>query len=303
MKSVITTFGMFLLAGAACSGCTWTSDGGITQRRVSSWEGTTASAQGSFDDSPIDIYNTMGEIQVVGVPGKTNITLRARFVAGANSDADAQAAFKDVESQLEVQKQNGVWQVACNQAAERHGSATPSSTGCDLLVVEVPAGSDAKPLSFDINGDMGGAYVTGVSVKKLHVRVPFGIIAQVTPVSDADINLYGEDLISGMCNTVLSVPEDTGFQQAALTVQSPDIRYVGEDPNDPAFENGVSIEGFPDAPSIPPRTGNYTWTRTGQPMTSSVTLRASLGKAILTTAPVPPADDMGSCAKIEVQTP
>jgi hypothetical protein len=244
----------------------------------------------------------MGDIQVVGVSGKTNISVRARFVAGANSDADAEAAFRDVESQLLIEKHETGWQVECREAAERHGSATPSSTGCARLLVEVPAGSLEQPISLSVTGEMAGAHVSGLVVKRLDVRMPFGIVADVSPVPEAEIDLYGEDLVSGICNTILRVPADTGFQSLELEVQNPELTYAGVDPNDPEFILGVGIEGFADAPYIAPRTGHFSWTRLEQPvMTEAVSLRASLGKAIVTTGPVPPLDDLGLCGKMQLE--
>src|SRR5262249_22877362 len=112
------------LAGltGSTTGCMYsTESGAITGRMVSDWEASTDSPQASGGGEPILVYAEMGDVRVVGVEGQTNIALRANFVAGANSQEEAQPAFEDVAASMRVELVEGAWQVRCPHARERHG--------------------------------------------------------------------------------------------------------------------------------------------------------------------------------------
>lgn len=297
---IVPLFGLvaFSITSAAC---TLSTDGGVGERYVST-ERTTASDEGSFAGERITVSSTGGSVEVVGVPGRTNIRVRAWLVAGARSAADADAAFRDVTEQLSVTRQGGAWLVSCSEARETHGSAGRSTTGCDRLRVEVPAGSVEAPIDLQVRTSFGGVHASGLVVKALDLEAPFGVKADVTPVTGARLRLWGEDLVSGHCSTELRVPSTTGFKSAELRVQNTEIRYAGVSETDPEYALGAAIDGFPGAPSLPPRAAFYRWTRPAAGPTVDVELRASLGRAVLTSDPIAPFDPMTMCKKIEVDT-
>jgi hypothetical protein len=273
---------LLLLALTACS---YTSEGGITGRYESTSTSRMESAASSWDNSSITITSPGGSIRVVGVAGKTNLSIEARFVAGANSQEDADAAFADLAKNLVLEKRGGGWVVDCPPATSQHGSVHPASTGCTDLRIEVPAGS-AVPLEIHASAPFGGVHVSGVTVKQLEVSAPFGIVADVVPADEADIRLLGENLVSGMCSTVLRVPSATSIEAASLSVDNPSVKYW----------LGTYVEGFADGPTVAPYTGTYAWHQGTAPFAAkSITLRASLGKALLTTAPVPAYDPRNQC--------
>lgn len=294
------SIGVVLLAASVLGGCVWTSDGGITGRVESDWEAEIASVEGSWDGTPITISSDGGSVQVIGRADLDRIRVRARFVAGANSSEDAEAAFRDMEQQLTIEHSEAGWSITCPEPLETHGSAVPSSTGCASLVVEVPAGSEAAPIDLRAATGFGGIHVSGLHVAHLDLTAPFGLVADVIPTTDATLRMYGQDLVSGLCNTVLRVPETTGFGELTLSVQHPELRYVGVDDEDPEYMLGAEIRGFGDAPFIAPRTGEFSWAREGKPHVARAELRASLGKAVVTTAPIAEYDDFNQCAKLEV---
>lgn len=282
-------------AAASLQACSYTSEGGVTGRYESTTTSKIESAASSWDSSPITITSTEGSISVVGVPGKTNISVEARFVAGANSQQDADAAFADVAKNLTIEKRGGGWVVDCPPATSQHGSVNPASTGCTDMRVEVPAGS-AVPLEITASAPFGGVHVSGVTVKKLEMSAPFGIVADVVPADEADISLLGANLVSGMCSTVLRVPSATSIEAASLTVDNPSVKYVGVADDDSTYWLGTYVEGFANAPTVAPHTGTYAWHQGAAPFAAkSITLRASLGKALLTTAPVPAYDPTNQC--------
>jgi hypothetical protein len=296
-------YNFFILATMAMTStaCSITDKAGITRRFESSEETTVESPQGSWNGLPIFISNTNGSVQVVGVEGKTNISVHARLVAGANSQADADAAFPDVASTIVVEEQDGLWTIDCDLAKEWHGSVDPNSTGCTSLRVEVPAGSLDAPLAIDGYLPFGGFHVSNVTTKRLKLTAPFGIKADVKPTLNAEIYLWGADLGSGLCSNVLRLPPDVTFEIAELSVDRPNVKFVDVPEDDPKYWLGTFIEGFDGAPMIPPRTASYTWTRQGMPAsTTHITVRASIGKAVLTTGPLPTYGKIHQCERYEL---
>ncbi|HSN96965.1 MAG TPA: hypothetical protein VLS89_01665, partial [Candidatus Nanopelagicales bacterium] len=189
------------------TGCMWTSESGeVTGRMVSDWERTTQSAEGSWQGEPIAVHNAMGGVHVIGVEGQTHIAITATFLAGANSQEEAQPAYEDVAENMQIELVGGVWQVRCTQASQRHGDVYPSTTGCESMNVYVPAGAVYQPIDLTVSTDFGGASAEKLVVSRLHVRAPFGVMAEADPVVDADIEVYNEDLVSGDCPAELYLP-------------------------------------------------------------------------------------------------
>lgn len=282
--------------------CSWTSDGGLTGRIESKREYSQESAVNSWDGEPIRIRNEHGTVQIVGVPGKTNISMHARFVAGANSDAEAEAAFDDMaENALRIERSDSGWSVTCGQASKWHEPVDPASTGCTTLRIEVPAGNLEAPLDLTARASYGGVHATGLVVKALDLEAPFGLAADVTPTEAANIRLFGNDLLSGLCSSFLRVPATTALAQVALSVDHPEARYVDvSDPEAPRWQNGVEIKGFDDAPNVPARTPSLTWSRGEAPFdVGRAEIHASLGKAVLTTEPIPAPEDFNQCEKYD----
>ncbi len=282
--------------------CAWTSDGGLTARYESKDERTVESAAGSWDGAPLSIVNAHGSIQVVGVARKTRISAHARFVAGANSQADADAAFADVGNAITIEKRGAKWVVDCPRAKAWHGSVDPESTGCTSIRVEVPAGTKSAPLELTGVTAFGGIHVSGLTVKKLDLQAPFGLVADVRPTGEAELRLFGEPLVTGLCSSILRVPAETTIGSASLSVTNASIRYAGVSPEDPTYWLGTYVEGFPDAPRVAPRSESYEWSRGVAPFAAkSVEVHASLGKAVLTTAAVPAYQPFNECLETKLE--
>lgn len=288
------------LVGTLAAACTWTSDGGFAPRHESGFAPAVTSEPGSFQGEPISI-STRGRVTIVGVEGRDSISVRARFHAGARDIADAEAAFADAAAELSVENTDGLWRIDCPGAAEDHGSAVASGTGCAEMIIEVPTGSDAQPLVINGSTHAGGIHVSNVVVEGLSLQSSFGLVADVTPVDGAAIELVGRDLVSGMCSTWLRVPEDTAFEDLSLSVSSASYRDANDIPADSTYWLEVDIRGFDDAPDIPRRTGEYTWSREASgARVETARLVADIGKAILTTDAVPDADELSLCEYLEL---
>lgn len=270
--------------------CVWTSDGGFAQRHESSWEASVASAPGSFAGEPIVVQGE-GDVTIVGVAGLDHVRVTAGFYAGANDDDDAEAAFRDVATQLSITTWQDVWLVQCNQAAADHGSAVASATGCSHMRIEVPQGTREAPLVLTASTDFGGIHLSQVVVEGLSLRAPFGLVADVVPTHGAAMEIVGDDdLVSGMCSSWLRVPSGTAFDALTMSVSQLERGYVGDDPDDPQFWLQVQLEGFDDAPKLADHTRSWSGALAGSgARVELATVHADLGKAIVTTGEVPAA--------------
>lgn len=280
--------------------CTWTSDGGLGARYVSP-PTTKESAPASWSGEPIDVADAHGSIVIVGVPGKTNLTVRAKIVAGARSQTEADAAFADVADGIQIAKTDGRWRVTCGQALARHGSVDPESTGCTELRVEVPAGAVSAPLELSARAAYGGVHVSSVTVKKLEATAVFGLVADVTPVDDAEVTMRGDEgLVSGFCSTILRVPASVAARSLALTANHTDLRMSGVDPEDRRWWPGVEIEHPGAKVALAPRTPRWSGEVEGRgARMAKVVLHAQIGKAVFGTAPVPSPGELGQCQDVD----
>lgn len=105
-----------------------------------------------------DQHLTHGRVRIVGVEGRDSIAVRARFYAGARDVSYAEAAFADAAAELSIENADGLWRIDYPGAAEEHGSAVASATGCTEMVIEVPTGSVAQPLVINGSTHAGGIW-------------------------------------------------------------------------------------------------------------------------------------------------
>lgn len=291
----------FLFASSlSMTACSWTSDGGLGER-VESDVRTKSTAEASWQGEPLRIHDEHGQLEIVGVPGKQNITVHAKMVAGAREQADADAAFADLFERVTIEKKDGIWVVECGQAGQWHGSVDPESTGCARMTVEVPAGTRETPVALEARADYGGVYATGLVVSRFYATAPFGLAADVTPIAGADIEMRGGEIVSGFCSSIVRVPIDFAADHVALTVQKPALEFAG-DP-DGRFVPGVAVEGLPalaEESAIAPRTPSFIG-HAGEKGKGAarIVLHADQGRAVVTTRPLPPAQEMTACTNYD----
>lgn len=281
MKAMTTSkskwaLGWVFLATGALGGCTWSSESGdVLPRRVADWESTRV-AIAAWGGEPIVVQNESGYIRIVGDENVDRIRLDARFYAGAANEEDAEAAYRDVEQSLAIELREGKWLVSCASARESHGSAVPSTTGCDLLTVHVPQGSELSPHDIQAHADFGGIMVSGV-VGGVKLRAPFGLHAEVQPTRGSSIDLYGEDLVSGDCPSVVYLPEDFAADSVNLTVArrgTIDTAAFADLPL-PKYSSSTEPQAVADLHRGAQGTG-----------AKRIAVRSSLGDAVLTTGPI-----------------
>lgn len=276
---------------ALSTGCMYSSESGeITGRMVSDWERTTQSAEGSWNGEPIIVHNEMGGVHVIGVEGQTHISVTANFVAGANSQEEAQPAFEDVARSMQIELDyNGFWQVRCNPASQRHGDVVPSTTGCDMMTVRVPAGAVHQPVDLRVSASFGGAAAEKVVASRLHVRAPFGVLAEVDPVVGADIEVYNEDLVMGDCPAELYLPPQWTADEYTLEIQASHLRRASGEPLK------IDTSDFPDLSSP---AGSRGASGSGA---RRIHVRASIGDVVLGTGPMPDVEGLSNCREAKLE--
>lgn len=275
---------------ALSTGCMYTTESGeITGRMVSDWERTTESAEGSWQGEPIIVHNEMGGAHVIGVEGQTHISVTANFVAGANSQEEAQPAFEDVAASIRIELEGGSWQVICDHASQRHGDVVPSTTGCDMMTVRVPSGAVHQPLDLRVSADFGGAAAEGVVASRLHVRAPFGVLAEVDPVVGADIEVYNEDLVLGDCPAELYLPPQWTADEYKLEIQASHLERSNGEPL------RIDTSAFPDLTSS---SGSRGASGSGA---QRIHVRASIGDVVLGTGPMPDVEGLSNCRERKLE--
>ena len=147
----------------------------------------------TYAGETISVYDQRGNIEVVGVPGLETVRVTAWPSADAASEADAQAAFADVEAQFvfsrtEAEQGGAVISVACNHAERDHGKVSAFSTGCERLLVEVPTGSPASPVRVSANAVFGSVRLRDVT-GSVTLSASYAMIASVTPLPDGQVSI------------------------------------------------------------------------------------------------------------------
>lgn len=105
--------------------------------RYDSAETVADSPPDSWDGEPIQVEEAHGDIEVAGIPGKRNVTVRARFTSVAENGYDARLAFADLAMGLRVAEEDGRWVVRCPHQAFDHATAKRDASECKTIVVEV----------------------------------------------------------------------------------------------------------------------------------------------------------------------
>lgn len=179
---------------------------------------THASSTVDWMGERIVVTNANGNVEVTGVPGALRIEVDAYPAALAKNQADGDAAMADVAAQIRVMKEGGVFVAGCPNARADHGSALTGGTGCARIVVRVPAGSVAKPLSLEVDAKFGGAKIEGIT-GSLSAIATYDLHASVSPTRDANVSVVnGNDGSTLKCPVVLIAPP--AFETSGLLVES-----------------------------------------------------------------------------------
>jgi hypothetical protein len=130
-------------------------------------------------------------------PSATKVTATAQLVASAANDEEANAKLSivDAKATFKIVKEGDVWNVVCGHGAS-HGTSNGGESGCNNLVVTIPAGSDAQKIALDAlcgNGDIN-IDVSAATLENLGVNGKNSDITVRAPTTKgANISVVGEE--------------------------------------------------------------------------------------------------------------
>jgi hypothetical protein len=186
-----------------------------------------------LNDSPNPGFNL--EFSVVGSATATKVTAAATISASGDAGdvENAQTAHKEVIESFTVTESGGRIVVKCGHSTKKYGSISVAGTGCKSLVVTVPAGDAAKPISLVVKSGNSDIRVSGVTGS---VAVEAGgtgaADVSVTPAKDSIVSVLSDD------ESILRLPAT--FSADLVTVTAADAKDV----DTTAFPNLKSGEGF-----------------------------------------------------------
>ncbi len=127
------------------------------------WDGTEAI---EIDIAGVGV-SVNGGVDVEAVQGGTKVEASARMLAMAfaGEKANADQSIVEAKQTFAITKNGSTIRVACGHG-KTHGSSTEGESGCEKVVVRIPAGSDTQKLKLTVlsgNGSMNlklsGAYI------------------------------------------------------------------------------------------------------------------------------------------------
>lgn len=242
--TLIALAGLIALAASGCSvsstadsitlkSQTKFSEANVTRDATNAWAG---------EKIVVDITGPSGAISSgdIGIKvqydaSATKVSANARIVAFADKEdeSSAQQSIVDVKGNYAITTAGGVTTVSCKPSGG-HGSSGSGTNGCEYIIVTVPAGSTAQPVSVKALSNNGDITITG-----------HGAITGATEANaqNGDIDCT-VDANQGSSVAVKSANGD-------VTVRLPSnfaadkIDLVADDPIDPAVPDIVTT-AFPD---------------------------------------------------------
>ena len=143
-----------------------------------------------------------GGLEVVVDPSATKVTAVADMVALANDDdkTSADQSIVDAKATFKITKEGDVWNVVCGHGAS-HGSSNAGESGCNKVIVRIPAGDSTNKIALDalsgngsVNIDVSAATLESLGVNgkgDITVRAPATLGANISVVAEQadDVNL------------------------------------------------------------------------------------------------------------------
>lgn len=154
---------------AATSGCTAQAsltvktktrfiEDGVTKEDAVDWNGTDKIV---IDDEAVGV-SVNGGLEVIADPSTTKISATARMLAMANDDdkASADQSIVDAKATFTISGSGGgTVTISCRHGGS-HGSSNGGESGCEKLVVRVPAGSEQNVVNLKALVGNGGMKVS-----------------------------------------------------------------------------------------------------------------------------------------------
>ena len=264
-----------LFAVAALSACSITSSDGVltikTQTKYNE-DNVAREAPAAWAGEKI-VIDAAGVGAAIGRSGieihydSSATTVRASASLVGYADADdkpsADASIVDAKGTYAITTAGGTTTVACGHGSE-HGTSKSGNSGCQLIIVTVPGGSSALPIS--VKGLSGNGDVTvtghGAIMGSLEINAQNGDIDVI-----ADANL-GSSVSAKSANGDVTI-------HLPATFSADKINLVADDPFDPAVPDIVTS-------SFPTLVNGASYGTAGTGATLIAAERDGIGKVTLT---------------------
>lgn len=136
-----------------------------------------------------------GGLEVRVDPSATKVTAVADMVALANDDdkASADLSIVDAKSTFKIVKDGDVWNVVCGHGGS-HGSSNSGESGCNKVIVTIPAGSSTSPINLTALSGNGTVNidVSSVTLEALGVNGKGDITVRAPTTQNSTISVVAE---------------------------------------------------------------------------------------------------------------
>jgi hypothetical protein len=203
-------------------------DPDVTKESTKAWDGEAITI---VQDGAAIIQN--GGLQIVGSPTATKVSVTARVIALADKEdkANADKSIADVVASVKIVEEAGRITVQCKNGGT-YGTSSAGKSGCELLTVTVPSGSEQKPHNLTAGCGNGTINVSGIVGAALIEGNGTGdIVASITPTKGVTVQVTQKQ--AG--DVTLSLPAN--FATDSLVIRA-DAASISIDPGfTPAVEN------------------------------------------------------------------
>lgn len=157
-----------------------------------------------------------GGVVVRADPAATSITATARMVAMAEPEdkASADQSIIDAKQTFRIERGDGGFTIVCGHGGS-HGTSSAGESGCELVTVTVPAGSEAQPISVKALSGNGEVKVdlSASTLARLDVNAKGDVDAKFPASKGASVSIVAEQAD----DIVARVPADFAADSVTLT--------------------------------------------------------------------------------------
>ena len=197
-----------------------------------------------IENDGVNPLTGLGGIEILVDQTAARVAASAVFAARADVEADAKLSIADAIQTLQVTGGSGnSFNVKCGHGNAR-GTSGVAASGCKLLRVTIPGGSDAQPVRLKVgsgNGDIKFAGSGTLIASNLVVdsNGSGDVQVKVRPVKDASI------VITSEFGATVALPSNFSSQSVVLTVDTTDPNEIASRINTSAFSGLVTNQPYP----------------------------------------------------------
>lgn len=136
-----------------------------------------------------------GGLEIKVDPSATKVSAVADMVALANDDdkTSADQSIVDAKGTFKIEKAGDVWNVVCGHGGS-HGSSNSGESGCNKVIVTIPAGSSTQPIALDALSGNGQVNIdiSSVTLESLGVNGKGDITVRAPTTKGSTISVVAE---------------------------------------------------------------------------------------------------------------